>query len=305
MARSRKRLTLVAQAIALGTALLQALRVDFINMTLNWNGPEWLNERRLTLSKHFRRFFYNRIYYGKWLTRGLYFFNLGVTPIDPEIAAWATMAKEKHQAQVYYEAIKSYLRHALVAVPERVLEVSTGLGGGLLMLSRFFPEANIFGLDYSTLSIQRSKNALDSSFLTVADAHAPPYRDNSFDLIINVESLHALQIQQFLSEARRILARDGLLVIVDFRMVPSHHLCPWLQAQAAEAGLDLVEYLNMTQNAIQSSREDTERRKLLVSRVPFFFRNLVNEMTAGEGSALRQQYESGAKTYFLCALRVV
>lgn len=272
---------------------------------LKWTGPEWLNDRRLALNKNFRRFFYNQIYYGKWLTRGLYFFNLGVTPINPEIAAWATVAKEKHQAQVYYEAIKSYLRHASVTLPERVLEVSTGLGGGLLILSRFFPEAKIFGLDYSTLSIQRSKKAFDSSFLTVADAHSPPYRDSSFDLIVNVESLHALQIQQFLSEARRILVRNGLLVIVDFRMVPTHHLYPWLQAQAAEAGLEVLEYLDMTQNAIQSSREDTDRRKLLVGRVPFFFRNLVNEMTAGEGSALRQQYESGAKTYFLWVLRPI
>lgn len=132
----------------------------------------------------------------------------------------------------------------------------------------------------------------------MADAHLLPYRDNGFQLIINVESLHALQIQQFLSEARRILVRDGLLVIVDFRMVPTHHLYQWLQAQAADAGLELLEYLDMTQNAIQSSREDMARRELLVGRVPFFFQNLVNEMTAGDGSALRQQYESGAKTYF-------
>lgn len=264
---------------------------------------KWLNERRLALNKYFRRFFYNRIYYGKWLTRGLHFFNLGVAPIDPEIVSWPPAAKEKHQAQVYYEAIKSYFRHTAIASPRRVLEVSTGLGGGLLMLSRCFPEARIFGLDYSQQSIQRSKKTLGSSLLAVADAHYPPYRDGSFDLIVNVESLHALRTQQFLSEARRILTHDGLLVIVDFRMVPTHHLAPWLQAQAAEAGMEVIEYVDMTRNALQSSREDAERRELLASRVPFFFRNLVNEMTAGEGSALRQQYESGAKTYYLCALR--
>lgn len=295
----------MAQAFALAVVLLQTLRAIWVNMTLTTKGPRWLNERRLALNKNFRRFFYNRIYYGKWLTRGLYFFNLGVTPIDSEIASWSTVEKEKHQAQVYFEAIKAYLRHASIALPETVLEVSTGLGGGLLLLSRFFPEAKIFGLDYSTSSIQRSKKTLDSALLTVADAHFPPYRNNSFNLIINVESLHALKTQSFFLEARRILARDGLLVIVDFRMVPTDHLYPWLKAQALEAGLELVEYLDMTQNAIQSSREDTERRRLLISRVPMFFRNLVNEMTAGEGSVLRQQYESGAKTYFLCVLRPI
>jgi ubiquinone/menaquinone biosynthesis C-methylase UbiE len=268
-------------------------------MKLQLCGLGWLNACRLALNKHFRRFLYNKIYYGNRLTRGLNFFNLGVSPIDPELAVFDEFSGEQHQAQVYFEAVKCFRRHALKQHPERVLEVSTGLGGGLLVLSKFFPDSEIFGLDYSITSIARSRRVLATSSLVVADAQLPPFRNGSFGFIVNVESFHALRVNDFLREARRILLPDGLIVIVDFRMGTANDLRCWLAAQASAVNLDLIEFSDLTNNAIQSCQDDQVRRNLLAARLPFFLRGIVNEMTAGEGADLRNQYETGAKTYFM------
>lgn len=262
-----------------------------------------LNQLRLALNTQFRRFFYNRIYYSEWLTGHLRFFNLGVAPVDGDIVATLPVQDEQHQAQVYVEAVKAFRRHSNDPAPARILEVSTGLGGGLLVLSHCFPAAGIFGLDYAEASIRRSRRALPRASLIVADAQAAPLKDGSFPLIINVESFHALNAVTFLTEAKRLLTDDGLLVIIDFRKAPVEPLRHWLDEQADASGMTIVEFTDLTRNAIDSARSDAPRRDRLLKRIPPPFRRLAHEMTAGEGSELLQQYLNGEKTYFLCALK--
>ena len=121
--------------------------------------------------------------------------------------------------------------------------------------------------------------------------------------IVNVESFHALNAMTFLSEAKRMLTADGLLIIIDFRKAPVDRLQQWISEQAGAAGMTIVEFLDLTQNAIASARSDAPRRNRLLQRIPRPFKKLANEMTAGDGSELLQQYLDGEKTYFLCALK--
>ena len=262
-----------------------------------------LNQLRLALNRQFRRFFYNHIYYSDWLTGDLRFFILGVVPVDSNIVPTLPVQDEQHQAQVYLEAIKAFRRHSANPAPGRVLEVSTGLGGGLLVLQHCFPAAAIFGLDYARAAIRRSQRTLPGAALTVADAQAAPFKDGSFPLIVNVESFHAVNAVAFFTEAKRMLSSDGLLVIIDFRKAPVGPLRHWIGEQAEAAGMIVVEFLDLTQNAIASARSDAPRRNRLLNRIPRPFRKLAHEMTAGEGSELLQQYLDGEKTYFLCALK--
>ena len=262
-----------------------------------------LNQIRLALNRQFRRFFYNHIYYSDWLSGDLHFFNLGVVPIDSAIVSTLPFPDEQHQAQVYVEAIKAFRRHSSHPAPARVLEVSTGLCGGLGVLAQCFPAAEIFGLDYARVSIRRSRRTQASAVLIVADAQAAPFNDRSFQLIVNVESFHALNALTFLSEARRMLTADGLLIIIDFRKAPVDRLQHWINEQAEASGMTIVEFLDLTQNAIASARSDTPRRNRLLQRIPPPFKKLANEMTAGEGSELLKQYMDGEKTYFLCVLK--
>lgn len=264
-----------------------------------------LNRSRLGITKRFNRFFYDHVYYSPWLTKNLKFFNLGLVPIDPEIAAADFIGAEKPQAQVYFEAIKAYKRHAPSAHPEKVLEVSVGLGGGLVLLAQQLPKARLYGLDYSQTSAKRTRQQLKTAQLVVADAHLTPFTDNSFALVVNVESLHAFKPEVFFKEIKRLLRDDGLFVVVDFRKIPVVELHRYLRQEAEAAQLQVVEFVDLTQRALAASLQDSARRQLLSRRVPPPFKKWVNEMTAAEGSELRKQYETGEKTYFLCVIKPV
>jgi SAM-dependent methyltransferase len=151
--------------------------------------------------------------------------------------------------------------------------------------------------------VMRTPSTLPDAALTVADAQAAPFKDRSFALIVNVESFHAVDAKRFFSEARRILTADGLLIIIDFRKAPVDRLQHWVTEQAEAAGMSVVEFLDLTRNAIASARSDAPRRNRLLKRIPLPFKKLANKMTAGEGSDLLKQYLDGEKTYFLCVLK--
>lgn len=261
------------------------------------------NHLRIIISKRFNRFFYDYIYYSTWLTKNLKFFNLGITPVDTEIESNHFVVGEKHQAQVYFEVIKAYQRHASHQTPDKVLEISVGLGGGLQLLAHSFPNAQLFGLDYSKTSARRTQQLVPQASLLVADAHFVPLISQHFALLVNVESLHALKMQDFFQEARRLLQVDGLLIIIDFRKGRIHELHNRLAYEAQLAHLEMLEFTDLTERVLASSLIDNARRKQLKHRVPLPFRKWVNEMTAAEGSVIRKQYEAGEKTYFLCVLR--
>ena len=262
-----------------------------------------LKALRVSLYKRYRRFIYDRIYYSDKLTGDLRFFNLGIAPIDVASLAALNITTEQHQAQVYLEAVSAFSRNTVRGQPQRLLEISTGLGGGLHILSQCFPTTQIVGLDYSPAAIRRSKRVVPTATLVVADAHATSFQESSFPLVVNIESLHALNALMFLREMRRILAADGLLVIVDFHREPAMATREWLGVQARESELEVIEFRDLTQHGIASARRDGARRDRFLKRVPFPFKDRANEMTAGEGSDLLRQYVSGEKTYFLCVLK--
>lgn len=251
------------------------------------------------MSRQFNRCFYDRLYYSGWLTGGFDFFNLGLAPAAVEIASEASFAGERHQAQAYVEAVEAWRRHTDRPAPRRVLEIATGLGGGMKLLAHCLPGAALFGLDYSYRAVQRTRRGNPAAGLIVADARAVPFAAGHFDLIVNVESMHAVDIRLFLKEARRLLSGDGHLVVIDFRLSSVKPLHGFLLRHAAEADLHLVEFSDCTARALAAAAADTARRRQLQRRVPWPFHHWVNEMTAGEGSELRRRYESGEKTYFL------
>ena len=77
--------------------------------------------------------------------------------------------------------------------PERVLEVGTGTGAGALLVAREFPHARVRGVDISPEMIRRAQNriGLDPEgrvAFKVADAANLPYEDESFDLVVQLNT---------------------------------------------------------------------------------------------------------------------
>jgi SAM-dependent methyltransferase len=94
-----------------------------------------------------------------------------------------------------------------------VLEVGCGAGQGLGYLAK--RAKRVFGGDYTEKLIKEAKQYYKERVpLLRLDAHFLPFRDQSFDIVILYEAIYYLiQPEHFFDEARRVLRKEGLLLI--------------------------------------------------------------------------------------------
>lgn len=102
---------------------------------------------------------------------------------------------------------------------ERVLEVGTGTGGNALRLAA--AGVNYVGIDLACGMLNIARNRLNKAGfsavpLALADAHALPFADGSFDRVVHVGAVNSFRDpMRALAEMIRV-ARDGAtLVLVD------------------------------------------------------------------------------------------
>jgi len=94
---------------------------------------------------------------------------------------------------------------ALERIPSATLalDVGTGTGRGVRMISSRFPGAEVTGIDVAPSMIEEARKLVPGASFEVADAAHLPFEDGSFDLVT-----HANMIP-FLSEVARVLRPGG------------------------------------------------------------------------------------------------
>ncbi len=94
-----------------------------------------------------------------------------------------------------------------------VLEVGCGGGQGLGYLAS--RASRIVGGDYTEENLKYARRHYGGRIALVGlDAHRLPFRDASFDVLISFETIYYLNsLEQFLNESRRVLRREGMLLI--------------------------------------------------------------------------------------------
>eukprot|EP00930_Biecheleria_cincta_P098632 TRINITY_DN90294_c0_g1_i1.p1 TRINITY_DN90294_c0_g1~~TRINITY_DN90294_c0_g1_i1.p1 ORF type:complete len:368 (-),score=44.47 TRINITY_DN90294_c0_g1_i1:64-1167(-) len=144
------------------------------------------------------------------------FMNYGLftDPLEP----CAAEHYQSHMANMY-----AVLAKGTQFAGRRVLEVGSGRGGGAALLSRHRHPALYIGMDIVASQVASANYRLANLgsrplLFIVGDAMAIPLPDNSFDVVINVESSHAYSdFRGFLTEVRRVLVDNGTFLIEDFR----------------------------------------------------------------------------------------
>jgi 2-polyprenyl-3-methyl-5-hydroxy-6-metoxy-1,4-benzoquinol methylase len=124
---------------------------------------------------------------------------------DPE-AGQGLLIEAEHRAR--------YWAAAALANGRRVLDAGCGTGYGSEML-RDAGAASIAGFDLAEEAVRRTSARLgDGADVRLADIHALPFDDASFDLVVCFEVLeHVTEQEAAIAELRRVLAPDGVLVI--------------------------------------------------------------------------------------------
>jgi ubiquinone/menaquinone biosynthesis C-methylase UbiE len=186
------------------------------------------------------------------------------------------------------------------------LEVSSGLGGGTLWISRTYSPRSMTGLDIAAEAVRKCKErygALGINF-EVGDAQAMPFADESFDIVISVESsLNYPDMAAFLREVRRVLRPGGYFLFADYR---SRSKMGRLPRTLSKMGFNIVKLHDITPGILRGmEQEEARKQQLILRRVPKLLQTTVAQFAGlGEGEfSQRDQFISGKKGYIATVLR--
>jgi SAM-dependent methyltransferase len=175
----------------------------------------WMYRRRSRAIKWMYRARYDSI--SAWANGDeLHFMNLGYWPPSDSPALVELVldgAEEPYRLQIL-------LYHYLVGGVElrgaRVLEVGCGRGGGSAYLARHHGPAAMIGIDLSRRATElcQRMHVVPGLEFRIGDAERLPFARDSFDVVINVESLHCYPApEKFFGEAFRALRPGGHLLL--------------------------------------------------------------------------------------------
>lgn len=100
--------------------------------------------------------------------------------------------------------------------PERVLDLGSGTGSQTSILSSFYPEAHITGMDMAMGMLQHAKgqqleSQKEPSWCS-GDIESLPFRTDSFDLVFSSLAIQWCSLETVLEEVSRVLKPGGMFV---------------------------------------------------------------------------------------------
>lgn len=106
------------------------------------------------------------------------------------------------------------ISRALPKKAERLLDIGCADGYFLKKVADLLPGTKTYGVDVSEKLIRAGRLRYPKINFVVADAHALPFKDNQFDLVLSTESLeHFLSPLEALSEMKRVIRPQGKIII--------------------------------------------------------------------------------------------
>jgi len=114
---------------------------------------------------------------------------------------------------------EAIVNHYGIKAGDRILDVGCGKAFLLYELIRVVPGIEVQGIDISEYAINNAKKEV-RPFLHLADAKSLPFADNSFDLVLSLNTIHNLYCYDMLAalrEMERVGNRDKYLVVESYR----------------------------------------------------------------------------------------
>jgi SAM-dependent methyltransferase len=186
-----------------------------------------------------------------------------------------------------------------------VLEVGSGRGGGASYVVRYFHPRTFTGVDICKSAIQFSTARYagqDNLEFRVADALKLPFANDSFDVVLNIESAqHYGDMGQFLEEVYRVLRPGGDFLMACFEDVQKNVLP---RESLRQSRLRLIREDEITANVARALELDSSRRQALaIALSPKLMLRLSNEFAGIPGTQLHASFANGECPYFCFACR--
>jgi len=181
---------------------------------------------------------------------------------------------------------------------KKVLEVSSGHGGGASYLTRTLHPASYTGLDFNAEGVafcQKRHNLPGLEFVQ-GDALKLPFPDESFDVVINIEASHIYpDFERFVGEVARVLRPGGHFLHADFRNRDS--FAEW-ETALGKPRMRIVSEKNISEPVLRGLHLNSPRSTELINRyLPAFLRRFGREFAVVDGSWFYNDLERGEIEY--------
>ena len=179
-----------------------------------------------------------------------------------------------------------------------VLEVGSGRGGGADYIKRYLKPKKIVGVDFSKNAVKfcNQNYVFNGLSFEIGNAESLPFADNSFDVVINVESSHCYGLMDvFLGQVTRVLRKGGYFLFADLR---SKENIDVLRETLYKSGLTLIKETDITLNIVEALKLDNERKTTLIKKT--IHKLLVKsflEFAGTENSKIYKKFKSGETIY--------
>ena len=111
------------------------------------------------------------------------------------------------------------IKHYKLPKNPKILDIGCGKGFLLYDFLKILPKAEIFGLDISAYAIKNAKKEIKDR-LFIGHAQSLPWRDNYFDLVISINTLHCLknsELENALKEIERVGKYNKYICVESYR----------------------------------------------------------------------------------------
>jgi len=182
---------------------------------------------------------------------------------------------------------------------KNVIEVGSGRGGGASFISRYHKPKHLTGLDYSSKAVKLSNeihvNISNLSFIQ-GDAEKIPFENDSFDVVINVESSHCYgNINKFISEVIRVLKPGGYFSWVDLR---ASSMVIDTENEFRNSDLVSIKDEVITSNVISALDEIHDRKEDMINvHVPSWIQSAFRDFAGVKDSKIYNAFKNGNSVY--------
>jgi len=210
-----------------------------------------------------------------------HFMNYGYVPSESEKPL---QLHNKDEINRYPLQLYHYMVSILDITGAEILEVGSGRGGGANYIKEYLKPKSITGLDIACNAVRlANKNHSGEGLQFVqGDAEHLPFPDESFDVVINVESCHAYgSVPAFLKEVKRVLRPGGCFLCTDMR---SPNGMQTLKRNLLETGMHLSIQDDITENVIKAIElEEPVKQKRISDNIPKWFTKTFKEFAGVKG----------------------
>ncbi len=194
------------------------------------------------------------------------------------------------------------LYHYLASIPEisgkEILEVGSGRGGGANYISKYLKPAKITGLDiaHNAVKLANEKHSCEGLTFVQGNAEKLPFSNESFDVVINVESCHAYgSVPAFLKEVKRVLRPGGYFLCTDMRSPTGMQT---LKKNLVATHMQMKVDEEITRNVVHAIElEEDVKQKRISDNVPKWITKPFKEFAGVKGSKIHEDLKNGSLEY--------